>query len=708
MQLYPAHAAEALEFDKICRLLKQKCRTDAAHQRVEQLKFNTRLEYVEKALYQTNDFKNVLGGSDLFPNDFTINIEKELKLLGLSGAVLGGEQLLAIKQLAVTIKDILLWFKRHDKLFPHLRALAEKITYEKDITDRINAVIDDRGVVRDNASRELMQIRMDLASQRQNLRKMFENILRKLSKQGYLADISESFLNGRRTVAITAEHKRIVKGILHGESDSQKTVFIEPEETIELNNEIFSLERAESREIHRILAQTTASISGYQPQLVAYYNLTGIYDFIRAKALLAVDMNAEMPRLSPHPGLELVKAYHPLLYLHNKQSGKAIIPLNIKLDRQQRILIISGPNAGGKTVSMKTVGLLQLMMQAGLLVPVDPNSEMGIFKQIMIHIGDTQSIEHELSTYSAHLRDMRYFMDFANGKTLFFIDELGSGSDPNLGGAFAEAIVEELAHKHALGIITTHYLNLKVMAGKVQGIVNGAMAFDEAKLEPMYQLTVGKPGSSYTFAIAQRSGLSKEVIERARQITDRGHFKLDKMLHQTEQQAQQLTEKEKEVNRLLKENERLNRNYEELIDKEKLKQHYTTIKLQNQIKKEELDYLRDMERKFKQIIHDWKRAENKQEVIAAAENVLFRKKQIQANEAMAKKADKNYELTGSTPQIGDLVRNKVNHQVGTLTEVREKRAIVQIGQMPFNVNLDEWLVVRKKDRPQAKKKAKKD
>lgn len=707
MQLYPAHAAEALEFDKICRLLKQKCRTDAAHERVEQLKFNTKMEYVEKALQQTNEFKNVLGGSDYFPNDFTHNIQKELKLLGVSGAVLSGEQLLALKQLALTIKDILLWFKRHDKLFPHLRALAEKITYEKEIADLINAVIDDRGVVRDNASRELMQIRMELASQRQQLRKVFEGIIRKLSKQGYLADISEGFLNGRRTVAIFAEHKRIVKGILHGESDSQKTVFIEPEETIELNNEIFSLERAESREIHRILAQATASLSGYQPQLAAYYNLTGIYDFIRAKALLAIDMNGEMPRLSPHPGFELVKAYHPLLYLHNKQSGKPIIPLNIKLDRNQRILIISGPNAGGKTVSMKTVGLLQLMMQAGLLVPVDPNSEMGIFKQIMIHIGDTQSIEHELSTYSAHLRDMRYFMDFANGKTLFFIDELGSGSDPNLGGAFAEAIVEELAKRHALGIITTHYLNLKVMAGKVQGIVNGAMAFDEAKLEPLYQLTVGKPGSSYTFAIAQRSGLSPQIIARAKQITDRGHFKLDKMLHQTEQQAQQLTEKEKEVNRLLKENERLNRNYEELIDKEKLKQHYTTIKLQNQIKKEELDYLRDMERKFKQIIHDWKKAENKQDVIAAAENVLFKKKQIQANAAMAKKADKNYEVTGNNPQIGDLVRNKINHQVGTLTEVRDKRAIVQIGQMPFNVNLDEWLVVRKKDRNAGKQKKEK-
>ncbi len=702
MQLYPAHAAEALEFNKVCRLLKQKCRTDLAREHVDEIRFHTRIDYVEKALEQTSEFKSILRGSDYFPNDFTRNISQELKLLSIQGSVLGGEQLLAMQKLALNMRDILQWFGRHDTLFPHLRALAEKIQYEKYIPETISAVIDDNGVVRDNASRELMHIRTEITSLRGQLRKVFEGILRRLNKQGYLADISEGYLNGRRTVAVFAEHKRIVKGILHGESDSQRTVFIEPEETIELNNEIFSLERAEAKEIQRILAATTAAISGYHPQLDAYYHISGVYDFIRAKALLAIDMNGEMPRLNAHPGVQLVKAYHPLLYLHNKQAGKPTIPLNIHLDRQQRILIISGPNAGGKTVSMKTVGLLVLMAQAGLLIPVDPNSEIGIFKQVMIHIGDTQSIEHELSTYSAHLRDMKYFLDFANGKTLFFIDELGSGSDPNLGGAFAEAIVEELARKHALGIITTHYLNLKVMAGKVQGIVNGAMSFDEAKLEPLYQLVVGKPGSSYTFAIAQRSGLSPKIIDRARQITDRGHFKLDKMLHQTEQQSQNLREKEKELDKLVKENAKLKKNFEELTDKEKLKQHYNTLKLQNAIKKEELDYLRDMERKFKQIIHDWKKAENKQEVITAAENVLFKKKQIQANAAMAKKADKNYEVVGSTPQLGDLVRNKINHQVGTLKEMRDKKAIVQIGQLPFTVSLEDWIVVRKKQKETGK------
>lgn len=696
IQLYPERAAEALEFDKIRLMLHKKCRTDAAHERVDSLRFHTKLEYIEKELKETHDYKMLLGGSESFPNDFTTNLQRELKLLSIPRSVLSGLQLLSCYKLAINMRDILVWFNKHEGLYQSLRNISEHVTYDKQITQLITAVIDDTGNVRDNASRELMGIRNDLAAKRQQLRKVFEGILRKLNKQGYLADIAESFLNGRRTVAVFAEHKRIVKGILHGESDSQRTVFIEPEATIELNNEVFSLERAEAKEIQRILADTTAALSVHHPQLETYYHICGLYDFIRAKALFAQDIDGNMPRLSPHPGIDLIKAYHPLLLLHNKNHNKTTIPLNIKLDRHQRILIISGPNAGGKTVTMKTAGLIQLMAQSGLLVPVDSTSEIGVFKQIMIHIGDTQSIEHELSTYSAHLRDMKYFMDYANGKTLFFIDELGSGSDPNLGGSFAEAIVEELAAKHALGIITTHYLNLKVMAGKVPGIVNGAMAFDEDKLEPLYQLTIGKPGSSYTFAIAQRSELPPKIIQRARELTERGHFKLDKMLLKTEQQAVRLAQKEKELDKLIKAQEQAKKRFEEQTDKEKFKQQQQTLKLQNQVKKEELEYLRDMERKFKQIIQDWKKSENKSEVIESAEKVLFRKKQIQANASMAKKADKHYKLVGGKPKIGDHVRNKVNHQVGVLSEIKDKKAVVIIGKMPFTVKLDEWVVVTKK------------
>ncbi len=697
MLLYPANAVESLEFNKVCELLIHKCRTDAARERVEQIRFHTRMDHMQRELLQASEFKTILQSGDYFPNDFTRNLHRELRLLQIAGGVLMGDQLLACMHLALNMRDILLWFKKQSDLFPALQSVVEKVVYEKQIHELISGIIDESGIVRDTASKELMSIRSDLGKARHAARRTFDMVIRKLGKAGYLGDISESFFNGRRTAAVLAEYKRIVKGILHGESDTQKTVFIEPEETIDLNNEIFSLERAEMREIHRILVQATKDLSVFGPQLEGYYHLCGIFDYIRAKALLAIDMNANMPRLNPHPGIHLVKAFHPLLLLRNKQSNKPTIPLNLTLDRQNRILIISGPNAGGKTVSMKTAGLLQLMAQAGLLIPADEQSEVGIFRQLMVQIGDTQSIEHELSTYSAHLQDMKYFMDFANGRTLFFIDELGSGSDPNLGGAFAEAIVENLAAKNALGIITTHYLNLKVMAGKVKGIFNGAMTFDEEKLEPLYRLAIGKPGSSYTFAIAQRSGLPPAVIERARQLTQREHFKLDKMLHQTEQQSVKLGDKEKELDKLIKENELLKRNYEQLTDKEKLQQQHQTLMLQNKIKKEELDYLRDMERKFKQIIQDWKRADNKQDVIKAAENVLFKKKQVDSNAAAARKADKQYEIIPGKPKTGDLVRNKINHQVGTLTELRDKKAIVKIGNMPFTVNIDEWLVVRKKD-----------
>lgn len=696
MQLYPSSAVESLEFNKVCDLLLQKCRTDAARERVKNIRFHTKLENMQRELQQTNEFKSVQSGGDYFPNDFTKNIQKELKLLQISGGVLMGDQMLSVAQLATCIKDILLWFKKNNDLFPALRSISEKIHYEKKINELINTVIDDYGLVRDTASKELMSIRGELNKIRSEARRTFESVLRKLGKAGYLADTGESFHNGRRTAAVLAEYKRVVKGIHHGESDSQKTVFIEPEETIELNNEIFSLERAETREIQRILVQATRDLSVYGPQLEGYYHLCGIYDYIRAKALLAIDMDAEMPILSPHPTIHLVKAVHPILFLRNKANNKSTVPLNITLDKHNRILIISGPNAGGKTVSMKTVGLLQLMAQAGILLPASPQSEVGIFKQMMVEIGDTQSIEHELSTYSAHLQNMKYFMDFANGKTLFFIDELGSGSDPNLGGAFAEAIVENLAQKHALGIITTHYLNLKVMAGKVKGIVNGAMAFDEEKLEPLYKLTVGKPGSSYTFAIAQRSGLAPTVIERARQLTQREHFKLDKMLHKTEQQSVRLEDKEKELDGLIEQYEKLKKQYEVLTDKERLKQHYETLRLQNKIKKEELEYLRDTERKLKQIIHDWKKTENKQAVISSAETILFKKKQIQNNAAAAKKADRGYDTVGGKAAVGDLVRNRKNHQIGTVSELREKKAIVKIGNLPFTVDIEDWIVVRKK------------
>jgi DNA mismatch repair protein MutS2 len=407
-------------------------------------------------------------------------------------------------------------------------------------------------------------------------------------------------------------------------------------------------------------------------------------------------MNGEFPTLVDKAHIELVRAYHPLLYLYNKRSGKTTIPLSITLDDKNRILVISGPNAGGKTVTLKTVGLLQIMLQSGLLVPVHPTSQMGIFKQLMIHIGDTQSLEFELSTYSSHLKNMKHFMEVANGKTLFFIDELGSGSDPNLGGAFAEVIMEELAHKHSFGIVTTHYLNLKVMANKVPGIINGAMAFDEQNLLPLYKLAIGKPGSSYTFSIAERIGLSPHLIKKARNLVNEDHFSLDKLLNRTEQDLRQIEKKESDLQKLVKENERLKKEMTVIMDKERHRQEVELLKEQNKVTEERTMYLKDMERKLKQILLEWRRAEDKSEPIQQMHNLLFKKKDDIVTNKLAKKVQGKYEEVSSDIVVGAKVKLKKNYQVGSVKEIRGKRAIVQVGLLPMSVNLSDLVVVQEK------------
>ncbi|TAF49657.1 MAG: DNA mismatch repair protein MutS, partial [Sphingobacteriia bacterium] len=445
----------------------------------------------------------------------------------------------------------------------------------------------------------------------------------------------------------------------------------------------------------RILRALTSELSVYAPLLRSHLDKIGEYDFIRAKAQLAVQMGADLPAISDKPCIKLQRAFHPLLLLFHQASGKPTIPVDIDLDADKRILVISGPNAGGKTVTMKTIGLNQMMLQAGLLVPVSPLSEMGIFKQLFIHIGDTQSLQFELSTYSSHLLHMKHFMENANGKTLFFIDELGSGSDPNLGGAFAEVIMEELSRRHSLGVVTTHYLNLKVMANHTKGIVNGAMQFDEVKLMPLYKLVIGKPGSSYTFAIAERIGLPQHLINRARKLVDDDHFKLDRLLNRTEQDLQVLDKEKRELHKQMKENERLRKEMEAVLNKEKHQQQVELLRHQNQVSEERLVYLKDMERKLKQIVLDWKKSDNKQEVVRNLQQLLFQQKDKIVVNKLAKKVNKQFQEDNQPIVVGSLVKLKKNYQVGEVTEIRGKRAIVKIGVLPMNVELSDLVPVVK-------------
>lgn len=697
MKLFPESAYLQLEFDKVKSLLANYCQTDHARQKALELRIHTRKDFIDTQLRQSYEYHQLLQNGINFPNDYILNLAKELKLLGIPGAVLNGEELISIRKLAESMERIFRWFDAERKsAYSAMAGVIANTYYEKAIIQLIDEVLDDTGQVKDNASEDLKNIRHSLYRKRNELRRVFEKIVAKLNKQGYLAEIEESFMSGRRVVAVFAEQKRTVKGILHGESDSRKTAFVEPEETIELNNQVHELENDERKEVYRILRQLTTRLSAYTALLTTYHAILGDYDFIRAKAKLATDYKGEFPAVVDKAHVQLVNAYHPLLYLYNQRTKKPTIPVTITLDETNRILVISGPNAGGKTVTMKTVGLLQMMVQSGLLVPVHPSSQFGIFKQLMIHIGDTQSLEFELSTYSSHLLHMKYFMENANGKTLFFIDELGSGSDPNLGGAFAEVIMQELARKHAFGIVTTHYLNLKVMAGKTPGIINGAMAFDEKNLQPQYKLLIGKPGSSYTFSIAERIGLDKSLIRKARELVDEDQFRLDKLLNRTEQDLRDLEKKEKELNHLMKENEKLKKEMQQVMDKEKHRQQVEILKEQNRVSEERIAYLKDMERKLKQMLIEWRKEENKNKVIKQMDALLFKKDEKKVASKMQKKIDSKFAEVGGEIKVGDKVKMKRNHQVGQVMELRGKKAVVKIGLLPMQVDVGDLVVVKEK------------
>lgn len=698
IKFFPESTLVQLEYEKVKSLLAAYCRTEFAKDKASNLRIHTKKEYIETELQQSHEFKLLMQNAQYFPNDFVLNLYKDLKLISIPGAVLSGEQFLHIRKLAHNTGDIFRWFDNERRVaYPALAKVIEHTYYEKVIIELVDEILDETGNVKDSASVALGDIRMNLYRKRNELRRVFDRIVSKLNKLGHLADIEESFMNGRRVLAVFAEQKRMIKGILHGESDSRKTTFIEPEETTGLNNDIFSLENDERKEVYRILRSLTQKLSVYAHLLKTYHDIAGEFDFVRAKAKLAVDMGGNYPQLYDKAHVNLIQAYHPLLLLYNQNNNKPTIPVDINLNDKNRILVISGPNAGGKTVTLKTVGLLQLMLQSGLLVPVHPNSEMGIFKQIMIHIGDTQSLEFELSTYSSHLKNMKHFMEKTNGKTLFFIDELGSGSDPNLGGAFAEVIMEELAHKHSFGIVTTHYLNLKVMANKVPGIINGAMQFDENNLLPLYKLIIGKPGSSYTFSIAERIGLEKRLIEKARKLVDDDHFSLDKLLNRTEQDLQIISKDKAELQKLLKENERLKKEMQQVLDKERHLQEIEKLRHQNKISEEKISYLKDMERRLKAMVIEWRKADDKEKVVKTIQALLFNQKEKVVIGKHQKKFDEKFKEIGGEIVVGAKVKMKQNRQVAIVKEIRGKKAVVQLGLMPMTVELSDLIAVVAKE-----------
>lgn len=695
MRLFPESAVEQLEFDRIIDRLEQHCQGELAKSAARHIRVHTQLDHIRRSLGQTQEFKWLLDQGLAFPTEEPLALARELRLLGIPGSVLMGGDWMQIRRLLTDIESVFRWFTPERSVaYPALASVLSGATYEKKIVERIDSVLETNGQVRDNASSRLQEIRIQLHRKRQELRRVFERIVQKLQKQGWLAEIEESFLNGRKVVAVLAEQKRVVRGILHGESESRRTAFLEPEETIELNNQVFEWENEERAEVLRIMRDLTAELSVHQPVLTRYYEILGQFDFIRGRARLALEVGGRMPDMESTAGVHLVQARHPLLMLFHKTTGKPTVPLNISLDAEHRILVISGPNAGGKTVAMKTIGLIQLMAQSGLLVPVGEGSRLGVFKQLMIQMGDAQSLEFELSTYSSHLLHMKEFLEAANGKTLFFVDEMGSGSDPDLGGAFAEVMLQEFLRKHSMGVVTTHYLNLKVMAGRTPGLMNGAMAFDEENLLPLYRLQVGKPGSSYTFAIAQRIGLDARLIDRARSLVKEDHVRLDKLLHRTEKELAEVQQKQRELNRLLAENQRLHVEMDRVMDREKHQQEVQLQREQNRISAERLQELKDLERKLKTIVQDWRKGVDKEKAMKEMGQVLFPKRGRPAEAKGGKEFGPAHETLSGELELGDTVLVRKTGRTGLVLEFRGKQVVVKIGKLPMQVAKTELKRIR--------------
>ncbi|MFA4869924.1 MAG: endonuclease MutS2 [Pedobacter sp.] len=561
--LYPENCLERLGFNEVRQLILKHCLSPMGQQMVGKMQVMTKFDQINKFLRQTHEFKSILENQEPLQISTFFDIKSLAEKIRVEGTYLVEDELHQMYASLQTVFSVLRFFEEREGVYPNLEALFEHLPVEKNILKKIETVLDPKGKIKPNASPLLQEIIGDIAKSEQDVRKRMDSIYKQAVGNNWVADGSLTIRDGRMCIPVLAENKRKLRGFIHDESASGQTVYIEPEEVFTLNNKIRDLEFDKRREIIRILIALTNELRPYTPLLLSYHGFLTKLDFVRAKALFAIDVEADMPVLINGAKTKLINARHPLLYLSFKEDKKTVVPLNIHINDNLRIVLVSGPNAGGKSVCMKTVGLLQLMVQSGLLIPVHESSEVGIFDHIFADIGDDQSIESDLSTYSAHLTKMRYFVANASPKSLVLIDEFGTGTDPQFGGPMAEAVLEVLNNKKVRGVITTHYSNLKLFAGNTPGLENASMLFDNDKMKPLYVLEIGKPGSSYAFEIAQNIGLQKEVLELARAKTGTNQNRIDSLLVDLEREKKQiydtklqLSNQQNKVKNLVAENEK--------------------------------------------------------------------------------------------------------------------------------------------------------
>jgi len=562
--IYPENAVDKLGFTEIKALIRTYCLSEMGRQMVDKIQPMHQFDQINKFMRQTHEFKEILVNDAPLPIEHLYAIRNLAEKTRVEGAFLTEEEFFHVLLSLKTVYAVIRYFNERAGQYPNLEALFEHLPIEKSVVTAIERVLDIKGKIKSNASPALADIIAGIAKAEQEARKRIDQVFKSAQASSWTADGNLTVRDGRLCIPLLAENKRKVKGFIHDESATGQTVFIEPEEVFHLNNKVRDLEFDKRREVIRILIALTDTLRPNIPLLLAYHSLLSKLDFVRAKALFALELEAEMPQLIKEAALELTNARHPLLLLNFKKEKQTVVPLNVKIDEQQRVIVVSGPNAGGKSVAMKTIGLLQLMAQSGLLIPADESSKIGIFRQFFADIGDDQSIESDLSTYSAHLAKMKYFTEHANGKTMVLIDEFGTGTDPQFGGPIAEAVLEVLNRKKIRGVITTHYSNLKNFANAAEGLENASMLFDNAAMRPLYILETGRPGSSYAFEIAQKIGLPADVLQAAKQKISAQQKRVDTLLVDLEREKKNiydakkvLAQREGSLDRLQQENESL-------------------------------------------------------------------------------------------------------------------------------------------------------
>jgi DNA mismatch repair protein MutS2 len=677
--IFPAAVEQKLGFDQLRQRLFNHCASGLGHRAVDQVSFSVNFDFIRTALLQTAEFKKILETGFSLPAQHFFDAEELLIKVGIEESFLEAEELYQIGLSLTTALDCQKVFEKNAEAFPMLSALTGGVALPSRIPSEFRSKLDDSGKVRDNASPELSKIRKEIREEQSRARRIMDHAFRNAVSQGWVPDGSTiTVREGRIVIPVSAEHKRKMRGFIIDESATGQTVFLEPAEMLESNNVIRDLFHAERREIIKILKELTGILRDNLVDVRTAFEILGQLELIRAKAKLAIDLNAAFPVMQREPDLNWRRAFHPLLFLHQK-GKRDVVPLTIDLTAKERMLLVSGPNAGGKSVCLKTVGLIQYMFQCGLLIPIDEGSTMGIFSNIFLDIGDQQSIENDLSTYSSHLKNMAFFMSNANHSTLVLLDELGAGTDPNFGGGIAQAVLNTLLDKGVWGVATTHYYNLKIFAENRSGIRNGAMLFDVKKLEPLFRLEIGQPGSSFALEIARKTGLTNETIAAAEEIIGHKLTGLDALIRSVGDEKQELIKKATE---LRQKDQKLG---EELARYQKLSGEIESRKKEiiNSAKNEASHILKETNREIEKTIRHIR--ENK------AEKKETRKARQKLGEHTEKvlPAEKQPIPSAQGLNAGDKVRMLGQDVTGTLIAVKGDKATVQFGDLRSQLKLQD-------------------